>query len=142
MATYYYVPELGEVLSQADAHNDMPSMEDILPGVSDPSWGEIVQAENDWFESWKTENDVIEVEGRSGDYFDVATQTVYTEEELSDRYEEMLNDTHDMVDIAGHLYPAGYALKQLDPIAFREAVLAYIDMRLSPEDLLELSYSE
>lgn len=142
MATYYFVPELGEVLTEANVCDFMPGNDVLTPGVSDPSWGEISEAQSEWLESWKSDNKVVELEARSGDYFDVATQTVYTEQELSDRYEDMLNDTYDMVDIAGHLYSAGYALKQLDPIAFREAVLAYIDVRLSPEDLVEVPYSE
>ena len=34
-------------------------------------------------------------------------------------YEEMLNDTYETVEICGMTYEAGYALKEVDPVAFR-----------------------
>jgi hypothetical protein len=37
-------------------------------------------------------------------------------------YEELLNDTYGDVEICGLKYPAGHALRELDPIAFRCAM--------------------
>lgn len=42
-----------------------------------------------------------------------------------DEFEQILNDIYPEVDIAGYTYPAGYALRQIDPIAFREEYLAH-----------------
>lgn len=42
-----------------------------------------------------------------------------TYEEIEERYEEMLNDIYDTVNVCGYNYSAGSALKELDPTAFR-----------------------
>lgn len=44
-----------------------------------------------------------------------------------DEFEQILNDIYPEADIAGYTYPAGYALRQIDPIAFREEYLAHIE---------------
>lgn len=49
------------------------------------------------------------------------------ENEKMDAYEEMLNELHHPADVAGYTFPAGTALRQLDPIAFREEFLNYQD---------------
>ena len=50
-----------------------------------------------------------------------------TEWEAEERYEEVLYGIYDVVNICGYEYDAGRALKELDPIAFREGMLAYYD---------------
>lgn len=50
-----------------------------------------------------------------------------TEWEAERQYEELLGEIYDTVEICGHTFDAGRALKELDPIAFREDMLAYFD---------------
>lgn len=50
-----------------------------------------------------------------------------------DDYEEYLNDSHGTVDVCGYIYDAGYALKELDPTAFRIGMNDWIDS-LDPSD--------
>lgn len=42
-------------------------------------------------------------------------------------YEEMLDNVYGTVKIAGFEYNTSYALKNLDPIAYREGFLDYLD---------------
>lgn len=53
-------------------------------------------------------------------------------------FEELLNDTNDALKIGSLEYPAGYALKKLDPIAFRCGVSDYIDSLLTDGELTEI----
>lgn len=53
-------------------------------------------------------------------------------------FEELLNDTNDTLKIGNLEYPAGYALKKLDPIAFRCGVNDYIDSLLTDGELTEI----
>lgn len=50
-----------------------------------------------------------------------------TEWEAEERYEELLNESHDLVFIAGYGYATGTALKKLDPVAFRRGMLDWLD---------------
>ena len=43
----------------------------------------------------------------------------YEKEKDENAYEEMLTDAYGTVDICGMTFNAGYALRQLDPTAFR-----------------------
>lgn len=52
-----------------------------------------------------------------------------TEGELEDRFTEMLDDCYDLVPVCGYEYAAGRAFRELDPIAFRESFLNWIDAR-------------
>lgn len=49
------------------------------------------------------------------------------ENEKMDAYEEMLNELYSPAEVGGYTFPAGTALRQLDPIAFREGFLYYQD---------------
>ena len=64
---------------------------------------------------------------------------LYFEHELEDQTEESLNDCHEIVTICGYDYDQGTALKRLDPIAFRQEVLNYMDWfeELTVKDLTE-----
>ena len=48
-------------------------------------------------------------------------------EEWEEMVEEMLNDDYEPFKIGNLEYPAGTTLKEIDPIAFREIVLEYMD---------------
>jgi len=64
---------------------------------------------------------------------------LYFEHELEDQTEELLNDCHETITICGYDYDQGTALKRLDPIAFRQEVLGYMDEfeELRTKDLTE-----
>ena len=42
-------------------------------------------------------------------------------------FEEMLGEVYGTVEICGYTFDAGRALKELDPIAFREGMLCHYD---------------
>lgn len=58
--------------------------------------------------------------------------------ELENEFEELLNDTNDLVKIGSLTYEAGHVLRQIDPIAFRCGVSDYIDNLLSDDYLEEI----
>ena len=51
----------------------------------------------------------------------------YSEQDMADRFEEMLNDCYGTVSVAGMEYGTARALKELDPVAYRCWLLDYID---------------
>jgi len=54
-------------------------------------------------------------------------------------YDEILDDCEGEVMIAGVLFSPSYILKELDPIAYREGVLAYMDSIEEEDDPESLS---
>ena len=58
-----------------------------------------------------------------------------TEGELEDRFTEMLDDCYDLVPVCGYEYAAGHAFRELDPIAFRESFLDWIDAQQKDGEL-------
>lgn len=64
-------------------------------------------------------NDVLYYQNPEGD--------VLSEYELSDAHLEFLNDSLPVIDINGMEYLAGDVLREVDPIAFREDFLNYLD---------------
>ena len=52
---------------------------------------------------------------------------LFTENELEDSFEEGLGDCWGTVSVCGYEYDAGRALRELDPIVFRESFLDWID---------------
>lgn len=60
------------------------------------------------------------------DYVDADGQ-LFSERELEDSFEEGLSDSWGTVSVCGYEYDAGRALRELDPIAFRESFLDWID---------------
>ena len=57
-----------------------------------------------------------------------------TYEEWEEIVEEMLNETCGPLKIGILEYPAGTTLKEIDPIAFREIVLEYMDNEEEEEE--------
>ena len=55
--------------------------------------------------------------------------------ELEDAFENDLTDCYDMVSVCGYEYEAGRVLRALDPIAFRESFLDWIDAQQSDGEL-------
>jgi hypothetical protein len=66
------------------------------------------------------------------------TKNWVTYKELEDEFEELLNDTNDLIKIGNLTYEAGHALKNIDSIAFRCGVNDYIDNLLSDNYLEEI----
>lgn len=48
-------------------------------------------------------------------------------EDYTDQYEEMFDEIYGEVNIAGYTYDTSYALKELDPTAYRCGLLDYVD---------------
>ena len=59
---------------------------------------------------------------------------IINDRELHTLYDEMIDDYHAPVEIAGHIYSASYALKNVDPTAYRCGFLDW----LSDDDFLEI----
>ena len=51
----------------------------------------------------------------------------YSEQDMVDQFEEMLDDVYGTVSVAGMEYGTARALKEIDPIAYRCWMLDYID---------------
>lgn len=58
-----------------------------------------------------------------------------TEHEMEDLLECDLNDMYDVVKIGFYTFEVGAMLRAVDPIAFREEMLAWIDARVRDGDL-------
>lgn len=61
-----------------------------------------------------------------------------SEWELESQFEEMINESYPLVEIIGMYFEPGRALKELDPIAFRESFLNYIDGMVQDGELEEI----
>ena len=57
-----------------------------------------------------------------------------TYEEWENFVEEDLNELYEPLKIGNLEYPAGTTLKEIDPIAFREIVLGYMDSEEEEEE--------
>ena len=53
-------------------------------------------------------------------------RNLYFYHELEDQYEEQLNQCYPMVDICGHEYEAGRALRLIDEVSFRCGVCDFV----------------
>ena len=51
----------------------------------------------------------------------------YSEQDMADQFEEVLDEVYGTVSVAGMEYGTAGALKRLDPIAYRCSLLDYID---------------
>jgi len=60
-----------------------------------------------------------------------------TYEEMADRVEEMLNDCYDTVQVIGYQHAQGTLLREVDPVAFDQAVYAYTDSLINDGELKE-----
>lgn len=61
-----------------------------------------------------------------------------SEWELEEQFEDMLNDVYPMIEIVGMYFEPGAALKELDPIAYRESFLDYINSQVEDGELEEI----
>lgn len=68
------------------------------------------------------------------DYVD-AYGELFSEREFEDRFAEDLDDCWEPVSVCGFVFNAGRALRELDPIAFRESFLAWINAQQSGGEL-------
>lgn len=57
----------------------------------------------------------------------MTTNDTIQEWQLQTQFDDMLDETYESVNICGHDYTPSYALKSVDPIAYRESFLAYAD---------------
>lgn len=58
--------------------------------------------------------------------------------DIESLYDDMLDDTHGIVSIAGMEYSTSDALKRLDPIAYRCGLTDYIDSLLTDGEIEEI----
>lgn len=58
----------------------------------------------------------------------------YTYEELENLFEQELNELYEDVNVCGYGYESGALLRSIDPIAFREGLLEYLDARGFEQD--------
>jgi len=59
-----------------------------------------------------------------------------TEYELSQQYDDMLNDVYGPCSIGGHEYETAFVLWQVDPIAYRVGMADYADHLMTDDDTL------
>lgn len=67
-------------------------------------------------------------------------RTLYFYHDIEEQYEEMLNDCYPEVDICGHKYAPGHALKMIDEVAFNVGCSEWSDdefVEVSFEDMTE-----
>lgn len=74
----------------------------------------------------------------SADYRGSASGLEFYFWEVEDIVEELLNDSYDEVDLCGYVWDSGSLLRQVDPIAFREVVLDYINSQIEDGEWVEL----
>ncbi len=56
--------------------------------------------------------------------------TPISETELESRYDSFLDDAYGEVNIGGYTYSTSHALKEVDPIAYREGLNNWIDSEI------------
>lgn len=61
------------------------------------------------------------------EYWDIQTGEGLTGSELYERYDDMLDEVYGDVSIAGMSYVTSYALKEVDPIAYRVGFNDWVD---------------
>lgn len=71
---------------------------------------------------------------------DVAPYNVFSERDTEEQYDEMLDDVYGTVKIAGLEYETSRALKELDPIAWREGYLDYMNSQSDVYAELEMPW--
>lgn len=60
---------------------------------------------------------------------------LYAERELVDEFMGVLNEVGGVVEVCGHHFDAGRVIRELDPIAFREELLFWIDAQVRDGEL-------
>lgn len=64
--------------------------------------------------------------------------TTYNDRELETRFDEFLDECYPEVKIAGYTYSTSHALKEIDPIAYREGFNNWLDSEISEGIIFEL----
>lgn len=91
--------------------------------------GDALEAMQDaWDDVWSFTRSELGGVPDWADYVDEGGE-LFSESELEDRFAEGLDDCCELVSVCGFMFDAGRALRKLDPIAFRESFLDWIDMQ-------------
>lgn len=64
------------------------------------------------------------------EYWDIETGEGLSDNDLDERYSDMLDEVYGDVSIAGMEYPTSTALKELDPIAYRVGFADWLDSEI------------
>ena len=70
---------------------------------------------------------LTELEGELADEEDQDQPETISEWQAERDFEELLGEVYGTVEICGYTFDAGRALRELDPIAFREGMLCHYD---------------
>lgn len=63
----------------------------------------------------------------TGDLRDEVRDYILSEHDLEERFEQMLDDCHESVKICGYEYAPSRALKEVDPTAYHQEFLSWLD---------------
>lgn len=97
--------------------------------------GDALEAMQDaWDDAWSFTRAELGGVPDWADYVNVEGE-LFTEGELEDTFSDGLDDCWEPVSVCGFMFDAGRALRRLDPIAFRESFLGWIDAQLSDGEL-------
>lgn len=89
--------------------------------------GDALEAMQDaWDDRWSFTRDELGGAPEWADYVTVDGD-LRTEGELEDEFTDQLDDCWEPVSVCGYEYAAGRTLREMDPIAFRESFLDWID---------------
>lgn len=61
-----------------------------------------------------------------------------TDNDLDKRFADFLDDVHEEVKVCGYSYPVSRLLKAVDPIAYHQEYLAWLDYEVSERIILEV----
>ena len=64
------------------------------------------------------------------EYYDLETGEPIDDYDLDQRYSDMLSEIYREVNICGMTYDAAYALKEVDPIAYRTGFSDWLDSEI------------
>ena len=67
---------------------------------------------------------------------------IFSDRDLEARYDEFLDEVYGEVKIGGYFYSTSHALKEVDPIAYREGFNNWIDSEMSDGNLFETDDGE
>jgi len=68
----------------------------------------------------------------------MSEKTPITEHQLTEMFDELLDDSYPWCDVAGMLYAPSRVLKELDPIAYRVSLADYADSLTRDDDTTEI----
>ena len=105
----------GELMETEEIERSFSPNEEWIAGINDRE-----DAEDAW-------NALDEGIGSAVEDYAIEEDKVLSPEDVEDMTREMLNEAHPCFTVGSLTYPAGDTLEQIDPVAFREEVLAYAD---------------